>query len=127
MNKTDTFYMEIKRNREYLQLEQCYIAKLMSKHTGINFTIDEVGKIVSNAKGKVIMIDHHQQPDDFADYMISDTSSCSTAEMVYEFIENLGDKDIIDGDIGEALYCGIMTDTGSFKFPLGKSSPTIFL
>ena len=79
--------------------------------------IDEVGKIVSNAKGKVVMIDHHQQPDDFADYMISDTSSCSTAEMVYEFIENLGDKDIIDGDIGEALYCGIMTDTGSFKFP----------
>jgi rRNA processing protein Krr1/Pno1 len=47
MNKTDTFYMEIKRNREYLQLEQGYIAKLMSKHTGINFTIDEVEKILT--------------------------------------------------------------------------------
>ena len=47
MNKTDTFYMEIKRNREYLQLEQCFIAKLMRKHTGINFTIDEVEKILT--------------------------------------------------------------------------------
>lgn len=47
MNKTDIFYMEIKRNIEYLQLEQCYIAKLMSKHTGINFTIEEIGKILT--------------------------------------------------------------------------------
>ena len=83
--------------------------------------IDEVGEIVSKANGKKIMIDHHQQPDGFADYMISDTSACSTAEMIYEFIENLGDKDFIDGDIGEALYCGIMTDTGSFKFPATTS------
>ena len=83
--------------------------------------IDEVGEIVSKANGKKIMIDHHQQPDGFADYMISDTSACSTAEMIYEFIENLGDKDLIDGDIGEALYCGIMTDTGSFKFPATTS------
>ena len=83
--------------------------------------IDEVGELVSKAKAKKVMIDHHQQPDDFADYMISDTSACSTAEMVYEFIENLGDKDLVDGDIGEALYCGIMTDTGSFKFPATTS------
>ena len=47
MNKTDTFYMEIKRNIEYLKLEPGYIAKLMSKHTGINFTIDEVEKILT--------------------------------------------------------------------------------
>jgi phosphoesterase RecJ-like protein len=83
--------------------------------------IDEVGELVLKASGKKIMIDHHQQPDDFADHMISDTSACSTAEMVYEFIENLGDKDLVDGAIGEALYCGIMTDTGSFKFPLTTS------
>lgn len=83
--------------------------------------IDEVGEIVSKANGKKIMIDHHQQPDGFADYMISDTSACSTAELIYEFIENLGDKSLIDSDIGEALYCGIMTDTGSFKFPATTS------
>ena len=51
--------------------------------------IDEVGELVAKANGKKVMIDHHQQPDDFADLMISDTSSSSTAEMVYEFIEKL--------------------------------------
>ena len=79
--------------------------------------IDEVGELISKAKGKKVMIDHHQQPDDFVDYMMSDTSASSTAEMVYEFIEKLGDDDLVDGNIGEALYCGIMTDTGSFRFP----------
>jgi len=79
--------------------------------------IDEVGDLVEAASGKKVMIDHHQQPDDFADFMISDTSASSTAEMVYEFVERLGDDNLIDGDSGEALYCGIMTDTGSFRFP----------
>jgi phosphoesterase RecJ-like protein len=79
--------------------------------------IDEVGELISKSEGKKVMIDHHQQPDDFVDYMISDTSASSTAEMVYQFIEDLGDDNLIDGDIGEALYCGIMTDTGSFRFP----------
>lgn len=79
--------------------------------------IDEVGDLVAKANGKKVMIDHHQQPDDFADLMISDTTSSSTAEMVYEFVESIGDEDLVDGDIGESLYCGIMTDTGSFRFP----------
>ena len=79
--------------------------------------IDEVGELVEKAKGKKVMIDHHQQPDDFADFTISDTSASSTAEMVYEFIESLEYQKFMDGDIGEALYCGIMTDTGSFRFP----------
>lgn len=83
--------------------------------------IDEVGELVANSKGFKVMIDHHQQPDDFADLMISNTDACSTAEMVYEFIEQLGDVELIDQGIGEALYCGIMTDTGSFKYPATTS------
>lgn len=79
--------------------------------------IDDVGQLVSDSNAVKVMIDHHQQPDDFADYTMSDTSACSTAEMVYEFIEQLGGVDLIDAAIGEALYCGIMTDTGSFRFP----------
>ena len=79
--------------------------------------IDLLGELISKAKGKKVMIDHHQQPENFVDYMMSDTSASSTAEMVYEFIEKLGYDDLIDVNIGEALYCGIMTDTGSFRFP----------
>jgi len=63
-----------------------------------------------------IMIDHHQQPDDYAKYMFSEVGMSSTAEMVYHFINMLEDVDLIDADIATCLYVGIMTDTGSFKF-----------
>ncbi len=61
------------------------------------------------------LIDHHQQPDDF-EYMYSDTSMSSTCQMVYNFIEMMGDVDMIDKNIATCLYTGIMTDTGSFRF-----------
>lgn len=64
-----------------------------------------------------IMIDHHQQPDDYATYMYSDVAMSSTCEMVYNFIERLGDSDLINADIATCIYAGILTDTGSFRFP----------
>lgn len=68
-----------------------------------------------------IMIDHHQQPDNYAKYIYSDVSMSSTCEMVYNFIEMLGDLDKIDSTIATCLYLGIMTDTGSFRFPATTS------
>ena len=38
------------------------------------------------------MIDHHENPSNYADYMYSDTEISSTCEMVYHFIGKLGDK-----------------------------------
>jgi len=64
-----------------------------------------------------VMIDHHLEPSDYATYMFSDVHKSSTSEMVYEFITNLAGKDLIDKEMATALYTGIMTDTGSFKFP----------
>jgi len=63
-----------------------------------------------------IMIDHHQQPDDYAKYMFSDVSMSSTCEMVYHFLDKLKALDSIDKDLATCLYVGIMTDTGSFRF-----------
>ena len=40
----------------------------------------------------------------------------STCEMVYNFIEFLGDEDKINKEMAQCLYAGILTDTGSFKF-----------
>ncbi len=68
-------------------------------------------------KGDFIMIDHHQQPDDIAMVTYSDTSICSTCQMVYHYIEALDLTDYLDEDIATSLYTGIMTDTGSFRFP----------
>ncbi|MDZ4823086.1 MAG: bifunctional oligoribonuclease/PAP phosphatase NrnA [Flavobacteriales bacterium] len=70
-----------------------------------------------NAKADFILVDHHQQPEQFAKVIYSDTASCSTCEMLYKFIVWLGEKERIDPYTGECLYCGIMTDSGSFRFP----------
>ncbi|NIJ45467.1 phosphoesterase RecJ-like protein [Wenyingzhuangia heitensis] len=73
-------------------------------------------------KGDFIMIDHHQQPDDIAMVTYSDTSICSTCQMVYHFIDALELTDLIDADIATSIYTGIMTDTGSFRFPSTTST-----
>jgi len=81
-----------------------------------------MGAPIANAKAIKIMIDHHQQPDTYAQYVYSDVSMCSTSQMVYHFIEKMERLDLIDIATGEALYTGIMTDTASFRFPLTTST-----
>lgn len=63
-----------------------------------------------------IMIDHHRQPEAYATYRYSDHHMSSTCEMIYHFFEKLDATDEITKEIAECLYCGIMTDTGSFKY-----------
>jgi len=71
---------------------------------------------LSKAKATKILIDHHQQPDNYAKYIYSDITICSTCQMVYHFFEMLDDKKSINSKIATCLYVGIMTDTGSFRF-----------
>ena len=68
------------------------------------------------AQAKFIMIDHHQQPDDYAEVTYSDVTMCSTCQMVYHFIESIGLVEKITPQIATCLYTGIMTDTGSFRY-----------
>ena len=79
-------------------------------------TGEAMSKVLEVSTALKIMIDHHQQPDDYAKYTYSDVSMSSTCEMVYNFIEFLDDTHKIDSDIATCIYVGIMTDTGSFRF-----------
>jgi phosphoesterase RecJ-like protein len=72
-------------------------------------------EIMSSGK-KIVVIDHHQDPQEFADLMISDTTSCATAQMVFQLIEALDGTSVIDAEMASCIYAGIMTDTGSFRF-----------
>jgi len=76
-----------------------------------------------SAKAERILIDHHQEPQTavFA-YGISDTAKSSTCEMVFDFIVASGNGDKINEDIAACLYAGVMTDTGSFRFPSTTAS-----
>jgi bifunctional oligoribonuclease and PAP phosphatase NrnA len=78
---------------------------------------EELETHLRKAAAPFILIDHHQQPEQYAKVIYSDTSACSTAEMVYCFTTELGWKKYISIDAAEAIYCGIMTDSGSFRFP----------
>ncbi len=70
-----------------------------------------------------ILIDHHEQPQTEAfDFGISDPKKSSTSEMVYDFIEGSGHDDKINTDVAQCLYAGVITDTGSFRFPAAKGS-----
>jgi phosphoesterase RecJ-like protein len=75
-----------------------------------------LGEIISNAKAEKIMIDHHEAPEDFASLMYSDPYMSSTCEMIYNIITTLN-PDSINSEIASCLYTGIMTDTGSFRYP----------
>lgn len=81
-------------------------------------TGDEMQKPIETraALGRSIMIDHHQQPAPFVQFVGSDTGASSTSEMVYHFSRMLGVQDILGKEAATCLYTGIMTDTGSFRF-----------
>ena len=72
---------------------------------------------VESSNAYKVNIDHHQDPKDFADFRYWSTSAAATCELIYELIVAIGHRDLIDKDIAECLYAGIMTDTGGFRHP----------
>lgn len=78
---------------------------------------------IKNAPGVRVLIDHHQQPQtEVFGYGISNTAKSSTAEMVYDFIVQAGYESMINDECAQCLYAGVMTDTGSFRFPSTTAS-----
>jgi phosphoesterase RecJ-like protein len=80
-------------------------------------TGNEMGEAIKNTEAYKAMIDHHLHPSDMSDWMMSETAVCSTAQLIYEFICGLGDEEKIDAIMGEGIYVGLVTDSGSFRFP----------
>lgn len=82
---------------------------------------DRVGKdmqtLLEQASAKKIMIDHHMHPADFCEIIVSETSVCSTSQLIFELIAQSGNSELLNESIGVPIYLGIMTDTGSFRFP----------
>jgi phosphoesterase RecJ-like protein len=80
-------------------------------------------EVLLKSNATKILIDHHQQPQtEVFHFGISDTTKSSTAEMVYDFINASGHNDKINDNIAQCLYSGVMTDTGSFRFPSTSAS-----
>ena len=79
--------------------------------------LDTYAHVVENANAKKVMIDHHQEPDEsISDILFSDVTACATAQIIFNIIDSLDWKHLINKEVAECLYTGIMTDTGSFKY-----------
>lgn len=85
--------------------------------------VERLEKYLVGFRKPVLLIDHHLEPDVTFDSSISYTDSSSTSELVFDLIEGLGDKELINLDIAKCLYVGIMTDTGSFSYSCKHSRP----
>jgi phosphoesterase RecJ-like protein len=77
--------------------------------------INEMGKLVEQSAAKKVLIDHHLEPETFADYGLHTTKASSTCELVFMFIEQFDGVELMDKTIASCLYAGMMTDTASFK------------
>jgi phosphoesterase RecJ-like protein len=69
--------------------------------------------------GAVVNLDHHRSNTDFGDINLVDTAAGATAEMVYILLKLVTDR-LTEGE-ASALFSGIMTDTGCFRFPTTSS------
>lgn len=86
--------------------------------------INKLEKYITKSNSIKIIIDHHPLFNKNADYVLSDTSSSSAAELVYEFINLLDNSNLIDVEIAKCLFSGIMADTGCFSY--NSSRPRTF-
>ncbi len=79
-------------------------------------------KMISSFKKTKILIDHHPFPTRFCDYTISETQYSSTAELVFDVLCNIGMEKYFTCQAAEALFTGILTDTGGFSHNTSKNT-----
>ncbi|UII30152.1 DHH family phosphoesterase [Fulvivirga ulvae] len=82
--------------------------------------VGDMQPLLESATGKKVMIDHHLDPEEFPDIVVSQTSASSTSELIVDLIEESGHGKLLDEKIGTPLYLGMLTDTGTFRFPSVK-------
>ncbi|MFV0553266.1 MAG: DHH family phosphoesterase [Mangrovibacterium sp.] len=75
---------------------------------------DEMAELLETFQGTTVLIDHHPFPQGFTEIQFSHPEYSSTCELVLHVMKGIGYEKHIDHEAAEALFCGILTDTGSF-------------
>ena len=114
VNNTIIFEKEVNKATELLKSSD-YIFTL--DFNALHRTGEFMEKTLQTLTVPMIMIDHHQAPDNYPLYTFSDTNYGSTCEMIYDFINALEYNHLINKEVATCLYVGITTDSGSFRFP----------
>ena len=110
------FEKEVSKSRNLIQKADIIFCMDFNSLSRTGTLADDLAK----ASGIKIMIDHHPEPSDEFMYSFSVVESSSTGEIVFAWIEKLGDVDKISKNAALALYTAIMTDTGSFSYSCNR-------
>jgi phosphoesterase RecJ-like protein len=79
---------------------------------------EQLCDVIGASTATKFMIDHHISPSSCAHYVYSDAKQPSTAQMVMLLLMELNSHELLGKDGAACLFTGIITDTGSFRFPL---------
>lgn len=83
--------------------------------------LEGLEQVVCASSAQKVMIDHHLDPGDFCDVVISYPEISSTSELIFRLICRMGMFDLLTTVSGEAIYTGMMTDTGNFTYNSNKA------
>ena len=87
--------------------------------------LDKLGEIIdANQHAKRVLIDHHLDPSEDFDLMLSYPKASSTCYLVALIVEHMYDSESITPTMAENLFVGMMTDTGNFAF--SSVTPDLF-
>lgn len=87
--------------------------------------LDGLGEVIDhNQHAKRILIDHHLDPSEDFDLMISYPAASSTCYLVALLVEQLYGVEALSVTMAENLFVGMMTDTGNFAF--SSVTPDVF-
>lgn len=79
--------------------------------------LETLGGYLSESKATKILVDHHREPDTCFDLYFHDERASSTAELIYDLICGIDSPRVFDKNMATSLFTGVMTDTGTFRFP----------
>lgn len=86
--------------------------------------LEMLEQAILDAKGFKILVDHHLNPADFVDVCFSVPEISATSLLLFELLQALGWEQYIDKHAAEAIYTGLMTDTGGFSY--NSEDPAIY-
>lgn len=78
--------------------------------------IKEMENDVRKSTAVKVLVDHHQQPEGFADFVFWNEKAAATCELIYLMLEQTLGTNALSADGATCLYAGLVTDTGSFRF-----------
>ena len=89
------------------------------------YRVDRMCEALAEAPGKKVLVDHHENPEDFADITISYPKQSSTCALLFRLLCRLELFGMIGRKAATCIYTGMMTDTGNFSY--NSNDPDLYV